>query len=126
VTRDVGLRAQLRASGVLIQDVAIVDRLRVGRPLNVFVAVEPDKPNHALLRQFENKMAAAGDIMAWACYEVSGEFAFLLVVKPASLEAHHAFTREAFPSADNVRNFKSMFATNWPRFETRFPLSLPR
>ena len=68
--------AQLRESGVLLKEVAIVDRLRVGRPLTVFV--ELDKQNDALLRNFERKMAAIGDVMA--CYEVSGEFDFLLIV----------------------------------------------
>jgi Lrp/AsnC family leucine-responsive transcriptional regulator len=32
--------AQLRADGVLLKEVAIVDRMRAGRPLTVFVSVE--------------------------------------------------------------------------------------
>src|SRR5688572_19614177 len=66
--------AQLRASGILLKEVAIVDRLRVGRPLTVFVSVELEKQNNTLLRNFEKKMLAEPDVMA--CYEVSGEFDF--------------------------------------------------
>ena len=115
--------AQLRESGVLLKDVAIVDRLRVGRPLTVFVSVELDKQNDALLRNFEKKMAAAGDVMA--CYEVSGEFDFLLIVNSPSMEQYHAFTREVFSSNNNVRNFKSTFAMNCSKFETKIPLPVP-
>ena len=115
--------AQLRETGVLLKVVAIVDRLRVGRPLTVFVSVELDKQNDALLRNFERKMAAIGDVMA--CYEVSGEFDFLLIVNSPSMERYHAFTREVFSSNNNVRNFKSTFAMNCSKFETKIPLPVP-
>ena len=115
--------AQLRESGVLLKEVAIVDRLRVGRALTVFVSVELDKQNDALLRNFEKKMAAESDVMA--CYEVSGEFDFLLIVNSPSMQRYHAFTREVFSSNNNVRNFKSTFAMNCSKFETKIPLPVP-
>jgi len=112
--------AQMRESGVLLKQVAIVDRHLVGRPLTVFVSVELDKQNAALLKQFERKMNALEDVMA--CYEVSGESDFLIIVNAESMEQYHAFTREVFSSNNNVRNFKSMFAMNCSKFETRVPL----
>lgn len=112
--------AQMRESGVLQRQVAIVDRRLVGRPLTVFVSVELAEQNAALLTQFEQRMLAEDAVMA--CYEVSGEFDFLLVVSAESMEEYHAFTREAFSSIHNVRNFKSMFAMNCTKFETRVPL----
>ncbi|HET6330876.1 MAG TPA: Lrp/AsnC family transcriptional regulator [Holophagaceae bacterium] len=115
--------ARLKAAKVLLKQVAIVDRLKTGRPLTVFVSVELEKQNDALLRGFEKKMAAENDVMA--CYEVSGEFDFLLVVNSASMERYHAFTREVFSSRNNVRNFKSTFAMNCSKFETRIALVEP-
>lgn len=112
--------AQLRAAGVLLKQVAIVDRRKVGRPLTAFVSVELDRQNDALLRAFEQKMLAEQDVQA--CYEVSGEFDFLLIVTAASMEQYHAFTRAAFSSNNNVRNFKSTFAMHCAKFETAVPL----
>ncbi len=112
--------AALRASGVLQRQVAIVDRRRVGQPLTAFVSVELDRQNDALLRQFEQRMAAEDAVQA--CYEISGEFDFLLVVTAASMDAFHAFTRSAFSAHHNVRNFKSVFAMHCAKFETRVPL----
>ena len=85
--------------------------------------MELDKQNDALLRNFEVKMAAQDDVMA--CYEVSGEFDFLLIINSASMERYHAFTREVFSSNNNVRNFKSTFAMNCSKFETRVALDVP-
>ncbi|MBK1689552.1 AsnC family transcriptional regulator [Rubrivivax gelatinosus] len=113
--------AAMRASGVLLRQVAIVDRQRVGRPLTAFVSVELDRQNDALLRQFEQRMAAEPAVQA--CYEVSGEYDFLLVVTAASMQEYHAFTRAVFSSNHNVRNFKSMFAMHCSKFETRVPLA---
>lgn len=115
--------AQLRDAGILVKQVAIVDRQRVGRPLTVFVSVELDKQNDALLRAFEQRVAVEADVMA--CYEVSGEFDFLLIVNSASMERYHAFTREVFSGKNNVRNFKSTFAMNCSKFETRVALPPP-
>ncbi|CAN7727373.1 MULTISPECIES: Lrp/AsnC family transcriptional regulator [unclassified Caballeronia] len=115
--------AQLRSDGVLLKEVAIVDRMRVGRPLTVFVSVELDKQNDSLLRAFERRMMAEGDVMA--CYEVSGEFDFLLIVNSASMERYHAFTRRLFSSNNNVRNFKSNFAMNCSKFETKIQIDDP-
>lgn len=112
--------AQLRASGILIKDVALVDRVRVGRPLTAFVSVELDQQNTALLKMFESLMRGEDDVMA--CYEVAGEFDFMLVVTAASMEAYHEFTRRVFTSNNNVRNYKSLFAMNCAKFETKVPL----
>lgn len=112
--------AQMRESGVLHKQVALVDRQLVGRALTVFVSVELEKQNAALLKQFEQRMAVLEDVMA--CYEVSGEFDFLIIASAESMEQYHAFTREVFSSNNNVRNFKSMFAMNCSKFETRVPL----
>jgi Lrp/AsnC family leucine-responsive transcriptional regulator len=112
--------AQLRASGILLKDVALVDRVRVGRPLTIFVQVVLDQQNTALLKQFEALMRGEPDVMA--CYEVAGEFDFMLVVTAASMESYHELTRRLFTSINNVRNYKSLFAMNCAKFETRVPL----
>lgn len=115
--------AQLKADQVLVKEVALVDRQKVGSPLMVFVSVELEKQNDALLRSFEKKMAAAPEVLA--CYEVSGEFDFLLLVSAPSMERYHAFTRERCSSRSNVRNFKSTFVMNCSKFDTRIALEEP-
>ena len=112
--------AQLRASGVLIKDVALVDRVRVGRPLTIFVSVELAQQNSSLLKMFELLVREEADVMA--CYEVAGEYDFMLVVTAASMESFQELTRRLFTSNNNVRSFKSLFAMNCSKFETKVPL----
>ncbi len=57
-----------------------------------------------------------------ACYEVAGEFDFMLILTATSMDEYHGFTRRVFTAANNVRNFKSLFAMNCAKFETRVPL----
>ena len=112
--------AQLRANGILIKDVALVDRVRVGRPLTAFVTVQLQLQNTALLKMFESLMREEADVMA--CYEVAGEYDFMLVVTAVSMEAFQAFTRRVFTSNNNVANYKSLLAMGCAKFETKVPL----
>jgi Lrp/AsnC family leucine-responsive transcriptional regulator len=112
--------AQLRANGILVKDVALVDRVRVGRPLTAFVTVQLEQQNTALLKMFESLMREQQDVMA--CYEVAGEYDFMLVVTAVSMEAFQTFTRRVFTSNNNVANYKSLLAMNCAKFETKVPL----
>jgi Lrp/AsnC family leucine-responsive transcriptional regulator len=112
--------AQLRAGGILIKEVALVDRVRVGRPLTAFVTVQLEQQNTALLKMFESLMREESDVMA--CYEVAGEYDFMLVVTAVSMEAFQGFTRRVFTSNNNVANYKSLLAMNCAKFETKVPL----
>ena len=112
--------AQLRAAGILIKDVSLVDRVRVGRPLTAFVTVQLEQQNTSLLKMFEALMREEPDVSA--CYEVAGEFDFMLVVTAPSMEAFQAFTRRVFTSTNNVSNYKSLLAMNCSKFETKVPL----
>lgn len=115
--------AQLRADGYLRKQVVLLNRKLVGQVLTVFVSVEMAQQNDALLRMFEMKMQQEDDVMA--CYEVSGEFDFMLIVTASSMDTYHGFTRRVFTSANNVRNFKSNFAMNCSKFETKINLAPP-
>jgi Lrp/AsnC family leucine-responsive transcriptional regulator len=112
--------AQMRASGILVKDVALVDRVRVGRPLTAFVTVQLEQQNTSLLKMFEALVREQPDVMA--CYEVAGEFDFMLVVTAVSMEAFQQFTRCLFTSNNNVSNYKSLLAMNCAKFETKVPL----
>ncbi len=111
---------RLRADGVLVKAVALVDRALAGRPLTVFVSVELEKQNTDVLKQFEHRMRSEPEVMS--CYEVAGEFDFHLIVTVESMEEYSAFTRRVFTSHHNVINVKSLFAMNCSKFETKLTL----
>jgi len=111
---------KLRADGVLVKAVALVDRVAAGRPLTVFVSVELEKQNTDILKQFEHRMRSEPEVMS--CYEVAGEFDFHMIVTVESMEEYSVFTRRVFTSHNNVINVKSLFAMNCSKFETKLTL----
>jgi Lrp/AsnC family leucine-responsive transcriptional regulator len=112
--------AQLRADGVLLKEVALVDRVLAGRPLTVFVSVELERQNTDILKQFEQRMRSEPEVMS--CYEVAGEFDFHLVVTIGSMEEFSQFSRRVFTANNNVVNVKSLFAMQCSKFETKLTL----
>jgi len=112
--------AHLRSAGILLKEVALVDRVKVGLPLTAFITVQLAQQNTALLKQFEALMRAEPEVTA--CYEVAGEYDFMLVVVARSMEQLQAFTRRVFTSNNNVANYKSLLAMNCAKFDTRVPL----
>lgn len=111
---------QLRDSGVISKEVAMVNPAAVGRGLSVFVLVEMEEQNTALQDRFEQLMSIEDDVMS--CYEISGDFGFLVLVHARDMADYHAFTRRVFSSENNVRSFKSQFVMNFSKVETKITL----
>lgn len=112
---------QLRDNGVISKEVAMVNPAAVGHGLSVFVLLEMQQQNTALQDRFESLMAAEDHVMS--CYEISGDFGFLVLVHARDMADYHAFTRRVFTSDNNVRNFKSQFVMNFSKVETKITLS---
>ena len=111
---------RLRDRKVIVADVSIVDPVRVGMALFVFVEVVLERQSEALQLAFEAKAAGAAEVTQ--CYMVSGETDFMLVVQVADMAAYHAFVRRVLTNDANIRNFRSHFAMNRSKFQTRIEL----
>ena len=111
---------QLHQRGVILKQVALVNPEAVGRPISVFVSVEINAQNHSAQTAFERSMRQEADVMS--CYEISGDYDFLLLVHARSMADYHAFTRRVFTSDNHVRSFKSQFVMNFSKIETKIAL----
>ena len=65
-------------------------------------------------------MDAQSRIMS--CYEVSGDFDFMLMVNAKNMSDYHQFTRSLLTYENNVRNFKSQFVMNFTKSGTKITL----
>lgn len=107
-------------TGVISKQVAIVDPTKVGYGLTTFVMIEMQRSNTSMQHRFERLMMAQPQVMS--CYEVSGDFDFLLVVNSKNMQDYHQFTRDTFTYENNVRNFKSQFVMNFTKSGTKIEL----
>lgn len=111
---------QLIESGVISKQVAIVDPNKVGYGLTAFVMIEMERSNTSMQHRFERLMREQTQVMS--CYEISGDFDFLLVVNAKNMSDYHQFTRDTLTYENNVRNFKSQFVMNFTKSGTKITL----
>lgn len=112
--------ARMQESGIIMRQVAILNTQSVGRSISVFVLVEMEKQSPKHLAAFEKAMNSEADVMS--CYEISGDYDFLLLVHSRDMDDYHQFVRRVFTTDNNVRSFKSQFVMNTVKAETLIAL----
>ena len=108
---------QLRDSGVIERQVAIVAPDKVGAQLTAIVEITLDVQAAERMGEFEAHVGAETAVLQ--CYRVSPGPDFVLVVQVADMPAYHALAHRLFASHANVRNVKAYFSTFRSKFDTR-------
>lgn len=111
---------QLRESGVIQRQVAIVAPEKVGPSLTALVEISLDVQAAERMTEFEALVANEAAVLQ--CYRVAPGPDFVLVVQVADMPAYHALAHRLFASHANVRNVKAYFSTFRSKFETRVAL----
>lgn len=106
----------LTEQGIITKQIAVVSPKAVGRAISVFAMVEMDNQHSYYQEQFERKMRAEPDVVS--CYEISGDYDFMLLLHVESMESYHAFTRRVLTGEYHVRAFKSLFVMNFIKAES--------
>lgn len=107
-------------TGVITRQVVIVNPTELGFDLSAFVLIEMEKQNTALQHGFERLMNRLPNVMS--CYEISGDYDFLLLVHATNMAQYHRFTRDNLTYENNVRRFKSQFVMNFSKVGTKIQL----
>ena len=107
-------------TGVITRQVVIVNPTELGFDLTAFVLIEMEKQNNALQDGFERLMNRIPNVMS--CYEISGDYDFLLLVHAKNIAEYHRFTRDNLTYDNNVRRFKSQFVMNFSKVGTKIQL----
>ncbi len=108
-------------TGVITKQVAIVNPTELGFDLTIFVLIEMEKQNTNMQDSFERLMNRQKQVMS--CYEISGDYDFLLLVHAKNMADYHRFTRDYLTYDNNVRRFKSQFVMNFSKVGTKIELN---
>jgi Lrp/AsnC family transcriptional regulator, leucine-responsive regulatory protein len=111
---------RLREEGYIVRDVSLVDPLKAGQNLIIFVSITLDKQREDLLAHFERKMLEQSEVMQ--CYFVSGDIDYLLVVNAIDMNHYNEFARRVFANEANIKMFRSSFCLNRVKYETKITL----
>lgn len=112
---------RLREDGIIARDVSLVDPVKVGRSMVVFVQITLERQREDLLESFERKIARCPEVMQ--CYFVSGDADYLVVVSVPDMAQYNEFARRVFANEPNIRMFRSSFCLARVKYETRIPLA---
>lgn len=112
---------RLRELGIITHDVSILDPLKVGHRLVVFVNITLEKQRDDLLANFERKMLEHKEVLQ--CYFVSGDTDYFLVIQVEDMQDYNDFARRVFASEPNIKVFRSSFCLNRIKYSTKIAMS---
>lgn len=115
---------QLRETGVIQRDIAVIDEAAVGRPLTVVVEVTTESERLDLLDAMKERFLRCPQVRQ--CYYVTGEMDFILIMNVKDMDEYTALTRELFFDAGNVKGFRSCVSMQTVKANGAVPLLMDR
>ncbi len=97
---------RLRAIGVIVADIAVIDPARLKPAITIHVLVELHHSNLRVEQAFGLKMQRQPEVVA--AWNVTGRTDFLLIVAVASIEEYQRFSDDILAADDDVRMFETL------------------
>jgi DNA-binding Lrp family transcriptional regulator len=110
----------LEASGVISRYVSLLDPLRLGLTVSVFIQVSLEKQMRNALDTFENSVLARDEVME--CYLMTGDADYLLRVVVPDVQSLERFIVDYLAKIPGVASIKSSFALKQVKYKTALPL----
>ena len=110
----------LEASGHIARYVTLLDPLKLGLTVSVFIQVRLEKQVERALEAFEQAMRGRPEVME--CYLMTGDADYLLRVVVPDVQALERFIVDFLSRVPGVGNIKSSFALKQVKYQTALPL----
>jgi len=111
---------RLRECGAIKSQVVLLDRRALGFNLEVFVQIRFLREQPESLKQFEEAICAAPEVVD--CHMLMGEVDFLLRVLARDVDDYERFLRERLARLPGVRDITSSIALSTVKSTTALPL----
>ncbi|HLW91472.1 MAG TPA: Lrp/AsnC family transcriptional regulator [Roseiarcus sp.] len=111
----------LEEAGVIARRVALLDPLKLGASVSVFIRVTLEKQTEPVLDVFEAAVARFPEVME--CYLMTGDSDYLLRVVVSDVVALQHFILDRLSKTRGVANIRSSFALKQVKYNTALPLN---
>ena len=98
---------RMEQEGVILQYGALVDNRKVNKGIMVICHVSLREHNKIAAQQFINAVIAFKEVTE--CYNISGDFDFMLKIMASSMESFHKFFVNQLSEVPNIGQTKSTF-----------------
>ena len=110
----------LEESGVISRYVTLLEPLKVGLTVSVFIQVSLEKQMRNALDTFEGSILARDEVME--CYLMTGDADYLLRVIVSDVQSLERFIVDYLAKIPGVASIKSSFALKQVKYKTALPL----
>ena len=110
----------LEQEGVINRYVALLDPLKVGMSVSVFIHISLEKQVESALVNFESAMNRYSEVME--CYLMTGDSDYLIRVVVENVQALERFIVDQLTKIRGVANIRSSFALKQVKYSTALPL----
>ena len=110
----------LEEAGYISRYVTLLDALRVGLKVSVFIQVTLERQIESALERFENAIRSRPEVME--CYLMTGDADYLIRVVVADIQVLEEFIMKFLTKLPGVGNIKSSFALKQVKYQTALPL----
>jgi Lrp/AsnC family transcriptional regulator, leucine-responsive regulatory protein len=110
----------LEDAGYISRYVTLLDALRVGLKVSVFIQVTLERQIESALERFENAIRGRPEVME--CYLMTGDADYLIRVVVADIQVLEEFILKFLTKLPGVGNIKSSFALKQVKYQTALPL----
>ena len=113
----------LEESGVIGRYVTLLDPLKLGLTVSVFIQVSLEKQMRNALDTFEASVLARDEVME--CYLMTGDADYLIRVLVPDVQSLERFIVDYLAKIPGVSSIKSSFALKQVKYKTALPLPQP-
>ncbi len=110
----------LEADGIIARYVTVLDPLKLGLTVSVFIQVRLEKQIERALHVFESAMRERPEVME--CYLMTGDSDYLIRVVVPDMQALERFIVDFLARVPGVGNIRSSFALKQVKYQTALPL----
>jgi Lrp/AsnC family leucine-responsive transcriptional regulator len=96
---------RMQETGVITSNIAVIDPVKVGQPITLFVEVELENEKMELIDDAKKKFSELPQVQQ--CYYVTGEVDFVLIITVPDMSTYEELTRKLFFSNSNVKKFRT-------------------
>ncbi len=110
----------LEQRGIVSRYVTLLDPLKVGLGISVFVQIGMERQVERNLEDFQAAIASYPEVME--CYLMTGDFDYLIRVVVKDMPALERFIVEKLTKIPGISNIKSSLALKQVKYKTALPL----
>ena len=110
---------KLEADGVIQKRVALVDQVKIGLGITVFVSIETGDHSQEWLARFADTVSAMPEVMEF--YRMAGDVDYMLRVVVADMQSYDTFYKKLI-AAVPLKNVTSRFAMEKIKSTTLLPI----